>query len=199
MVVYPPSDATFAEALIILLMRSDVTIGDVIDARAVIETQLAPLVAERATDEDIDELREELLRYEQSVDGKDWQSAQDAHFNFHFSLLQSLHLPALHILLKPMQQIILLSSLPDEVPEEDLWQVWTTDDVQRHHPVLAALEARDPVGVRRAMDAHFAAARQNKVLAAKRGALFRDVNAAQALLHDMLTAQAHTGRDVTAE
>jgi len=195
MVVYPPSDATFAEALIILLMRSDATIGDVIDARAVIETQLAPLVTERATDEDIAELRDELVRYEQSVDRKDWRSAQEAHFSFHFSLLQSLHLPALHILLKPMQQIILLSSLPDEVPEEELWKVWTVDDVQRHHPVLAALEARNADEVKSAMEKHFAAARNNKVLAAKRGALFRDAPAAQALLQEMLTAQAHTGRD----
>jgi GntR family transcriptional repressor for pyruvate dehydrogenase complex len=189
MVVYPASDATFAEALIILLMRSDVTIGDVIDARAVIETELAPLVVEHGTEADLEGLRLQLHRYEAAVEDQNWLDAQDAHFSFHFSLLESIHLPALHVLLKPMQQIILLSSLPVAVAEKDLWKVWTSEDVARHHPVMSALENRDAEGVRRAMDAHFSAARENKVLAAERGVLFGDSQAAQTLLHDMLSAK----------
>src|SRR5215218_10294334 len=43
-VVAPPSDEAFSSALVGLLMRSGVTMGDVIEARTALESQLAPLM-----------------------------------------------------------------------------------------------------------------------------------------------------------
>src|SRR5215210_1461657 len=52
-VVAPPSDEAFSNALLGLLMRSGATMGDVTEARTALETQLAPLIAQNATDEDL--------------------------------------------------------------------------------------------------------------------------------------------------
>ena len=57
MVTSKPSDVAFSEALIILLMRSEVSNGDVREARVAIETELAPLAAKRGTKQDWKGLR----------------------------------------------------------------------------------------------------------------------------------------------
>src|ERR671923_341114 len=53
MEVAPPSDLPLAQALADLLMRSDVTVGDVLEARETLDRQLAPIAARNATDEDV--------------------------------------------------------------------------------------------------------------------------------------------------
>src|ERR671923_1437561 len=52
-VVAAPSDEAFGNAMLGLLMRSGLTMGDVIEARTALETQLAPLMAVNATSEDL--------------------------------------------------------------------------------------------------------------------------------------------------
>ena len=52
MSVAMPSDAAFSRALLVLLARSDLTMGDVFLARASIETRLVALAAKSGTDED---------------------------------------------------------------------------------------------------------------------------------------------------
>src|ERR1700679_2767227 len=54
--VAAPSDAAFAHALVALLARSELTMGDVIDARGTIESSLVPLAVETATEADLDAL-----------------------------------------------------------------------------------------------------------------------------------------------
>src|SRR5918994_2870390 len=53
MEVAPPSDLPLAHALADLLMRSDVTVGQVLDAREALDRQLAPLAARNATEDDV--------------------------------------------------------------------------------------------------------------------------------------------------
>ena len=52
--VAEPSDEAFGQALLTLLARSDLTIGDVIEARATIEKLLAGVAAINGTDSDWD-------------------------------------------------------------------------------------------------------------------------------------------------
>src|SRR5919108_1225367 len=58
--VATPSDEAFSAALLGLLMRSGATMGQVIDARTVLETQLARLVAGSATEDDWQRLDDRL-------------------------------------------------------------------------------------------------------------------------------------------
>ena len=153
MLVTQPTDAPFAQALIILLMRSDLTIADVREGRAAIETQLAPLAVTAGLDSDWDALEQHLNAYEEAVTRRAWIDARDAHLEFHCALLEAIRLPALTIILKPMQQVILLCSLPPRV--SDLARVWTEDDVRIHRPIVQALRDRDAEAVRLAMAAHF--------------------------------------------
>jgi GntR family transcriptional regulator, transcriptional repressor for pyruvate dehydrogenase complex len=188
MVTSQPSDVSFSEALIILLMRSEVSVGDVRELRVAIETELAPLAAERGTKQDWKRLRARLEGYSRAVDAKDWPAAQERHLDFHYSLFSATQLPALSVLLKPMQQIILLSSLPPGYAERDPSSVWTEADVQTHYPILEALIARDREAVRQAMQTHFSHAGESRSSGDNSSMRLRDSETAQALLRDLLTA-----------
>lgn len=156
MSVTQPTDAPFSQALIILLMRSDLTIADVRESRAAIETQLAPLAAQRGLDSDWDVLEGHLQVYAAAVKERAWREARDAHLAFHYTMLEAIRLPALTIILKPMQQVILLCSTPPrQTSRQDLGRVWTLADVEGHRPIVEALRARDPVALHEAMAAHF--------------------------------------------
>jgi GntR family transcriptional repressor for pyruvate dehydrogenase complex len=155
MLITQPSDMPFAQALIILLMRSELTIADVREARAALETQLAPVAATRGHDSDWDAMEGHLDAYAEAVTRRAWLDTRDSHLAFHCRLLEAIRLPALTIMLKPMQQIILLCSFPPQVSGRALARVWTADDVEVHRPVLKALRARDPEAVQSAMAAQF--------------------------------------------
>jgi GntR family transcriptional repressor for pyruvate dehydrogenase complex len=188
MVTSQPSDVSFSEALMILLMRSELSVGDVREVRMAIETELAPLAAERGTKKDWTRLRGRLESYSKAVEAKDWTADQESHLDFHYSLFSATQLPALHVLLKPMQQIILLSSLPPGYAERDPKSVWTEEDVQTHYPILEALVARDREGVRKAMQTHFSKGRERHTTGDNSAMRLRDSETAQALLRDLLTA-----------
>jgi DNA-binding FadR family transcriptional regulator len=188
MVTSQPSDVSFSEALIILLMRSELSVRDVWEARAALETELAPLAAERGTAEDWSLLRAFLESYSRAVAAREWPLAQDSHLNFHYSLFAATQLPALRLLLKPMQQIILLSSIAPGDAEKDPASLWTEEDVRTHYPILEALIARDRDAVRVAMETHFSIAGQRQSANDSSRTLFGDYENAQALLRDLLTA-----------
>jgi DNA-binding FadR family transcriptional regulator len=155
MQISQPSDAPFAQALVILLMRSGLTVAEVREARAAIETQLSLLAVDRGHESDWETMAAHLEAYARAVEKRTWGEAHEHHLAFHCSLLEAIRLPALTIILKPMQQIIVLCSAPPHVSEGDLDRVWTTDDVDSHRPILEALRRRDHDAVYAAMQAHF--------------------------------------------
>jgi GntR family transcriptional regulator, transcriptional repressor for pyruvate dehydrogenase complex len=147
-VVTDPSDDAFGEALLLLLARSPLTMREVTEARAAIEINLAPLAATRGTDEDWQQLDAHLAGFAAAVDGEDWSLAHREHLAFHLALLRAIHLPALEILLKPMHEIVVLSSVPP-ANKPELW------DVPAHPPILRALREGDEDGARLALRDHF--------------------------------------------
>lgn len=151
MTVTEPSDASYSQALITLLIRSDLTMGDVVTARGTIETRLVPLAAVNGTEEDWERLEGFYEAFAAAVDAADWDTARDRHVDFHVGLLRAIHQPALELLLKPMTEIILISGAPPRQTAKADWEVET------HRPILDAVRARDPARAERAMGAHFAA------------------------------------------
>jgi DNA-binding FadR family transcriptional regulator len=148
-----PSDTAYSGALLALLARSDVTMGDVVQARATIETQLAGLAALACTDAELALLADCLDRFARAVAADDTAVASDEHLRFHKTILEAVHQPALNLILRPMTEIILVSSTASLRPRTPAdWEV------EAHWPVLQALQAHDPDAAISAMSAHFAAA-----------------------------------------
>jgi DNA-binding FadR family transcriptional regulator len=148
-IVAPPSDETFAGAMVGLLMRSGATMGEVIDARKALETQLAPLIALNATDEDLARMDVRLEEMGEAVARDDDEALDVAHLDFHRAMYDALHTPALETLLRPMQRCILLTS-PLIKPED------RKDWVDVHRTIVVALRSHDPAQAEAAVRAHFA-------------------------------------------
>jgi DNA-binding GntR family transcriptional regulator len=65
-------------------------------------------------------------------------------------LVESVHLPGLEVLLRPLQRIIVDTSLPPDMTAPESW------DVASHLPILEAVEQRDPAAAVDAMRRHYA-------------------------------------------
>jgi len=152
MEVAPPSDLPFSHALADLLMRADVTVGEVLEARQALDRQLAPLAARNATDEDVARMEQQLTQFADAASAGESAVAQDAHLEIHLGFVRAMHMPALELLLKPMAEVILLSSVRP-VPLAARWEV------DSHRPLVDALRTRDEQRLAQAVDDHFAVLR----------------------------------------
>jgi len=148
MIVTSPDDDAYSEALTLLLARSDLTMGDIFDARTTLETQLGLLAVKSATKADADALEAHLQALEEAIAARDWQRASDSHVAFHAALLHALHLPALDRLLEPMQQLIVPSAAPP-LAADDVW------DADAHPPIIKALREKDPDAMKAALARHY--------------------------------------------
>lgn len=147
-VAEPNADAV-TMAVILLLGRSDLTMGDLVEARKFIEAALAPLAAVNGTDEDRSAMRGALQRFQDAAAAGDARACERAHREFHLGLLRGARLPALDVVLRPMQHVIALSSLPPRLDDMLHW------DVEVHVPIVEALERRDPDAAHTATIEHF--------------------------------------------
>ncbi|HEY4427993.1 MAG TPA: GntR family transcriptional regulator [Solirubrobacteraceae bacterium] len=152
MIVTPPDDNAYSEALTLLLARSDLRMSDIFDARAVLETQIGLLAVAASDTSDVEALDGHLTSLKEAIEEKDWLRASDSHVAFHAALLHALHLPALDKLLEPMQQLIVPSAAPP-LSVDDLW------DVDAHVPIVEALRARDLDAMKSALERHYARSR----------------------------------------
>jgi GntR family transcriptional repressor for pyruvate dehydrogenase complex len=186
MEVAPPSDLPLAHALADLLMRSDLTVGDVLDAREALDRQLAPLVARNGTGEDVARMAHQFERFAAAAAAGDDAVAQDAHLELHLAFVAAIHLPALELMLKPMAEVILLSSVRP-TPDPERWEV------ESHRPLVEAARALDEPALVRAVEHHFAVLRGG-VYDGFRATRFRDLLDHQefAVLRRVLTTRAAT-------
>lgn len=148
--VAEPSGDAFSSALLVLLSRSGLTMGDVVEARAIIDISLVPLAAEHGTDDDWDALDAAYRAFEQAVEAGDAELASVSHAQLHTVILNAIHKPALTMLLRPMSDITIVSgaaSVRRESPED--WEV------ELHEPIVTALRARDGAAAREAMIDHY--------------------------------------------
>lgn len=147
--VAEPKEDPATTALVLLLGRSSVTVGDVLDARAPIEIGLTLQAAERGTTQDWLALRKVLNELRVAVETGDHKAAERLHRRWHHGVLAACHMPALEILLRPLQAIVAVTSLPPRLDDKSYW------DVEAHEAVLRSLEEGDADGAQRAMVKHF--------------------------------------------
>lgn len=144
-----PNDRSAGVAMAILLLRSGLSIGDVLDARSIIEPELCALAARYATDDDVNRLAQHLDAFRTAVWADDTKQAFEEHLGFHSALYDAIRVPAASLLLRPMIEVILLTSFPPQLNDSKLWEV------EGHEKILEALRERDEEKLKRCIRAHF--------------------------------------------
>ena len=145
-----PRDDTLTSALALRMQRSDLTISEVLSARISLEAALAAEAARVGDEKSWALMRAELAEFEQAVRAADRSAAYLAHLRFHLSVIKALRLPALELILEPLQELIIVSSV---APDPDHGEQW---GLGAHEPIVQALEAGDPDAARAAVREHFA-------------------------------------------
>jgi len=163
-VVTEASDAAYADAAFQLLVRGDVTVHEAVAARAALEEAIAGIAAEACKEEDLVALRGHFEAVVAAREADDMPGALEADLRFHLGILEATHLPVLITLLRPMQRIIWITSLPPESEDGSdrpgaLNGELDHYDVELHRLVFEALEARDANLARARMRDHFSFAR----------------------------------------
>ncbi len=151
-VVRPPSHDGYAAAAALLLIRSDLTLGDVFEARATLEGQLAVIAAERHTPEHLQRVSAALDRFGSAVAARDYAAIVRAHVVFHSELLRAANLPALDVLLEPLQQMMMITSVVGRGMRSTERRAWR---VGVHRALFDAIASRDQAAVAAANTAHW--------------------------------------------
>ena len=137
--------STVSESMSLFLRGSTLDYPKVHEVRAMLEVEMAGLAAQRATDEDIAELRGVCARMEAETDV---EAASRHDVEFHRAIARATH-NDLHLLL--------LDSIGDaliEIRRENLAGGSGPDTLASHREILERIAARDSEGARQAMRAH---------------------------------------------
>jgi DNA-binding FadR family transcriptional regulator len=148
-VVTEPSAKAFGDMLVVLLMRSEIRVRDLLSARAALDIALAPLAAARGRDTDWEGMDRRLQAMTAALEKEDWRRMLREHLEFHLGLLHAVHTPALEIALRPMQHVILISSVPPTLSDRRL------AGLEAHYPILKALRQGDGPAAQEALREHY--------------------------------------------
>ena len=152
-VMATPADA-YSNAVATMLLRSSLTLGEVFDARAALESQLALVSARNHTPELLERVEEAFVRFETAVrNGEDVQTIVTGHVEFHTELLRATNLPALEVLLRPIQELMLATSVAAQGMDPRDPAAWR---LGVHRGILEAVASRDEGAVSAACDKHWA-------------------------------------------
>jgi GntR family transcriptional regulator, transcriptional repressor for pyruvate dehydrogenase complex len=139
-----PSTEAYTGAILLLLARSEHTVADVYETRRVLDRQLAPVIAENSRAEDAAILSEAATQLEAAVLRADLHSAMQSHVDFHLGLMRAIHLPLLELILPPLEQMLIFTTLPPSLDDPRLWYV------EAHRAIADALAA--PTGRKRRLE-----------------------------------------------
>lgn len=152
-IVLPTSVAAYASAVAVMLLRSELTVGDVFEARAALEGQLALVAARNHTPAHVERMRAAFARFEAAVSaGTDARAIVAGHVAFHSELVRATSLPALEILLQPIQELMLATSVVRRGADPLDPRQWR---VPVHRELLEAVLSRDEAAVAQAGERHW--------------------------------------------
>ncbi len=165
----------YSNAVATLLLRSELTLGDVFLARAALESQLAVVAARNHTKILLGRVAAALDTYEKAVrDRAEVDVMVAGHVAFHTEVLRATNLPALEVLLQPIQEMMLATSVVAQGMDPREPEGWRVDV---HRAIFEAVAERDEDAVDTACRKHWAAP-----LKGKRYARTRDVRLADILV-----------------
>ncbi len=129
------------------LLMGERSTRELIEARRVVEVELAGMAAERATEEEIATIAERLEAMRASLTDVDTYSRCDV--EFHLAVARAGHNQVLHHVVDTLRQILRVWIVEVLLSYED-----KTESFNQHVPIYEAIRARDVQAARAAMRAH---------------------------------------------
>jgi GntR family transcriptional activator of glc operon len=145
----------YATAVATMLIQSELTLGQVFEARAALEGQLALIAARNHTAGQARRMRAALEEFAAAVEERDRQAIVRTHVELHTEIVRATNLPALSILLRPIQQMMAATSVVGRDVDPTDPRAWR---VKVHRSLVDAIAARDAGAVASANAAHWSAA-----------------------------------------
>jgi len=157
-VVNPDTAKPLVDAMLLAFLRSDVYVNDVLAVRLLIETHVANLAAEKATDEQIRNLHY-LCTQSKEIDMErfrenhelGWETWRELDTKFHVELARATQNPVLVLLVEVLKGIIWNQiALPgDKIDAKKL-----SIAIEEHCQITQTIAARDAAAAQRAMRGH---------------------------------------------
>jgi GntR family transcriptional repressor for pyruvate dehydrogenase complex len=144
--VAKPSSFAASKIMEITLRRSGHVLRDLVVARQGLETIIARLAAENATEEDIRALEKNINLMEENIDDADFYVQQD--LEFHDLLLKLSDNVVFEIMMSSVGELLL------KVREESLKKVKTKKAATGHKQILDAIKKHNPEEAAAAMHRH---------------------------------------------
>lgn len=154
--VRPPTDETLSRAVLSRLARSEHSLRDVMEGRALLEEALAPLAASRSSLTQREKVRDAFTEFDHAVSRSEWQHALTADFKFHRALLDAVNQEALNLMLRPLHMVTFVCARPVVVESAEAY------NVVGHQAIADALIAQDEQWLRQAVVDHFAYVRSRE-------------------------------------
>src|SRR5262245_58679413 len=146
--VTQPSSERVGEGLAGLMTLAPMTAGNVTEARMVFELGILPLVVERATDEDIADLRTLVEQGLSALENGSYTMAMSA--AFHVRVASSTHNPAIEMLVQSFHGPLLMSLQQAQVAAP----LMGPRGAREHSELVEAIEQRDVERAREIMTRH---------------------------------------------
>lgn len=142
-----PSAERLGEGLADLLSLSPLTAANVTEARIIVELGVLPLVVERASEEDIDELFAMIEEAERALETGTYTIEMSA--AFHVRVAECTHNPAVAMLMQSFHGPMRMS-----MEESHASAPMSHQGVEEHRLLAEAIKARDVEAARSVMTAH---------------------------------------------
>lgn len=146
--VTTPTSRQVGEGLADLLTLSSLTAADVTEARMVFELGILPLVIERATDEDLNRLFDNVRQAEAALKDSSYTMAMSA--AFHVQVAACTHNPAIESIVQSFHGPLLMSLREAQV----VAPLMGRKGVEEHRKYVEAIRDRDLEAARAVMTTH---------------------------------------------
>jgi DNA-binding FadR family transcriptional regulator len=131
------------------LLMGERSAHEVVEARRVVEIELAGLAAERATEAEIASIGEKLALMRASLEDAEAFARND--LEFHLAIARAAHNQVLYHVIDTLRHVLRAWFVEVFPRRQD-----SGEPIRNHEPILAAIRVRDPEAARRAMAEHLA-------------------------------------------
>ena len=128
-------------------LMSEQSTREVVEARRVVEVELAGLAAERARDDELAAIGEKIALMERQLDDPDAFARYD--LEFHLAIADAAHNQVLRQVIDTMRHVLRVWFAEAFRGRED-----RSEPIRRHKVIYEAIAARDPARARQAMAEH---------------------------------------------
>ncbi len=146
--VTAPGSGRFGDGLADMLSLSVINAADVTEVRLILEVGIVPLLCERATEEDLEDLERMCADSRVAVRGGNYSMEMSA--EFHVRVARATHNPALALLVESFRGPILMSLEEARATAPEMGKLGT----EEHERFVAAVRKRDPENAMRIMREH---------------------------------------------